>query len=266
MIFNVINSFSEQSNFGWRSISVFCQTSLCIVDAEEVHGYDFNKGIKFEDIFASYKYVGFQSTNLGLAIEQINHMIEDNCTIFLGFTSNLVSSGTRETLRFLVEHRLVHCVVSSAGGIEEDFIKCLAPTYLGDFSLKGKDLRLKGLNRIGNLLVPNSNYCKFEDWFTPILDKMLEEQKSSGKIWSPSTIIHRLGKEIDNKESIYYWAYKNEIPVFCPSLTDGSIGDMIYFHSYKNPGLVVDIAQDIRGINDIAVAAKKTGMIILGIF
>ena len=26
-------------------------------------------------------------------------------------------------------------------------------------------------------------------------------------------------------------------------MTDGSIGDMIYFHSYKNPGLVLDIVE-----------------------
>ena len=38
--------------------------------------------------------------------------------------------------------------------------------------------RSKGLNRIGNLLVPNDNYCKFEDWLIPILDTMLEEQTS----------------------------------------------------------------------------------------
>ena len=39
-------------------------------------------------------------------------------------------------------------------------------------------MRVKGLNRIGNLVVPNDNYCKFEDWVMPILDKMVEEQKS----------------------------------------------------------------------------------------
>ena len=38
----------------------------------------------------------------------------------------------------------------------------MAPTYVGDFQLKGADLRRRGLNRIGNMLVPNSNYCKFE--------------------------------------------------------------------------------------------------------
>ena len=71
----------------------------------------------------------------------------------------------------------VDCIVATAGGIEEDFIKCLAPTYMGDFSLKGSDLRKKGINRIGNLLVPNDNYVKFEDWILPIFDKMLKEQK-----------------------------------------------------------------------------------------
>ena len=29
-----------------------------------------------------------------------------------------------------------------------------------------------------------------------------------GTVWSPSKIISRLGKEIDNEESVCYWAYK----------------------------------------------------------
>jgi len=67
--------------------------------------------------------------------------------------------------------------VTTAGGVEEDFIKCLAPTYVGEFSLSGRDLRDRGINRIGNLLAPNDNYCKFEDWLMPILDEMVKEQK-----------------------------------------------------------------------------------------
>lgn len=184
--------------------------------------------------------------------------------IFLGYTSNLISSGLRETLRFLAQHRLVDVIVSTAGGIEEDFIKCLAPTYVGDFHLKGEALRRRGINRIGNLLVPNDNYCKFEDFMNPILDAMLDEQVKQGTVWSPSTMIHRLGKEINNEDSVYYWCYKNNIPVFCPALTDGSIGDMIYFHSYRKEGLVLDIASDIRRMNDQAIRAPKTGVIILG--
>jgi len=72
---------------------------------------------------------------------------------------------------------MVDVLVATAGGVEEDFIKCLGKTYLSSFEEKGSDLRKKGLNRIGNLVVPNDNYCVFEDWMMPILDKMLKEQK-----------------------------------------------------------------------------------------
>jgi deoxyhypusine synthase len=73
----------------------------------------------------------------------------------------------------------VDCIVASAGGVEEDLIKCLAPTFLGSFRLDGRTLRSQGINRIGNLLVPNKNYCLFEDWLMPKLDQMLQIQKDT---------------------------------------------------------------------------------------
>lgn len=151
-------------------------------------------------------------------------------------------------------------MVTTAGGVEEDIIKCLAPTYLGDFKLKGKDLRAKGVNRLGNLIIPNENYCLFEDWLSPILHTMTDEQVSEGVLWTPSKLISRLGKEINNEDSVLYWASKNNIPVFSPAITDGSLGDMMYFHSYKRPEFCVDVVQDIRAINDIAVRSHCTGM------
>ncbi|KAI3656078.1 hypothetical protein MP638_003079 [Amoeboaphelidium occidentale] len=256
----------------------------------KVNGYDFNKGNDVGDMLRNYfATTGFQATAMAKAIQIIDEMItwrlsdeevaEDEveqfkdpevrrntkCKIFFGYTSNMVSSGVRDIIRYLVQHKMVDVLVTTAGGIEEDFIKCLAPSYvLGKFRVNGEELRKKGLNRIGNLLVPNSNYVDFENWVMPILDQLLLEQKESGIIWSPSQIINRLGKEINNEESIYYWCYKNNIPVYCPALTDGSLGDMIYFHSFKNPGLIIDLVQDIRDLNNQAVFEKKTGMIVLG--
>lgn len=49
-----------------------------------------------------------------------------------------------------------------------------------DFALKGAELRRQGINRIGNLLVPNDNYCRFEDWVNPILHAMADEQVRAG--------------------------------------------------------------------------------------
>ncbi|KIR60511.1 deoxyhypusine synthase [Cryptococcus bacillisporus CA1873] len=218
-------------------------------DAVDVKGPDFNKPIDLEALLKSYETIGFQATGLARAIQVVDEM-----------------ASLREILKFLAQHKLVDCFVTTAGGVEEDFIKCLGKTILGDFHLDGAGLRKKGLNRIGNLLVPNSNYCAFEDWVVPILDKMVEEQEEQGVKWSPSSVIRRLGKEIDNEDSVYYWCYKNDIPVFCPALTDGSLGDMLYFHTYKSSPLQlsIDIVADIRRLNDMSVKSKKAGMIILG--
>ncbi|KAL6234911.1 hypothetical protein BDW75DRAFT_240722 [Aspergillus navahoensis] len=254
---------------------------VCGVDFEKYQGRD----ITVAEMVDNMKHMGFQSSAVADAARIINEMrayrhpeTEDKTTIFLGYTSNLISSGLRDTIRYLVRHRHVSAIVTTAGGVEEDLIKCLAPTYMGSFTAPGAGLRAKGLNRIGNLIVPNSNYCAFEDWLVPILDKMLEEQEAANKKaqetgneedelhWTPSRIIERLGREINNEDSVLYWAAKNNIPIFCPALTDGSLGDMLYFHTFRaSPRrLRVDIVDDLRRINTMAVRAARAGMIILG--
>lgn len=89
--------------------------------------------------------------------------------------------------------------------MEEDLIKCMGKTYVGDFHMKGAELRMKGQNRIGNMIVPNNNYCAFENFMVPVLDEMLREQREGGVSWTPSSMIRRLGERIDNEESVYYW-------------------------------------------------------------
>ncbi|VDN95280.1 unnamed protein product [Brugia pahangi] len=170
----------------------------------------------------------------------------------------------KSNIRYLVEHDLVDCIVTSAGGVEEDLIKCLAPSYLGAFDLDGKTLRHNGLNRAGNIIIPNNNYCQFEDWLMPILDSCELEQKNNDFSWTPSKLIDRLGAEINDKRSICYWAHRNRIPIFSPALTDGSIGDMLYFHSFRSGGIKLDIVEDLRHINTMALRSNRTGVILLG--
>ena len=162
--------------------------------------------------------------------------------------------------------------------MEEDLIKCLGPTYMGTFAAPGAGLRAKGLNRIGNLVVPNKNYCAFEDWIVPIFDRMLAEQETAKQKaretgndedelhWTPSRVTERLGREIDNEDSVLYWAARNGIPVFCPALTDGSLGDMLTFHTFRSDPqrLRIDVVEDVRRINLMAMKAARAGMIILG--
>lgn len=233
-------------------------------EGAEIAGYDFDKGVDFSKIIDSFATTGHQASELHKAIEIIKAMRKERCTIYLGYTSSMVSSGLRDIFRYLAKHKMVDVIVTTAGGVEEDFIKCLGPFILGEFTLPGKDLREGGINRIGNILVPNSRYCKFEDFLNPILAKLDEEQKKTGHVITPSEFTARVAMELNDERSIYHWCQKNGIPVFCPALTDGSIGDIMYFNSFKHPDFKLDIAADVKKLNDITLDAKKTGLIILG--
>ncbi len=229
----------------------------------KIEGYDFNQGKDYEKMIKGFKSVGFQASQFSKAVEIVNKMISNEAFIFLGYTSNMVSSGNREIIRFLVEHKKVNICVTTAGGVEEDIIKCLGDFYLGDFRTDGKELREKGINRIGNIFVSNNRYVEFEKFVQPILLELYEEQKK-GKVNCVSDLIWKLGEKINDEKSICYWAFKNKIRIFCPAITDGAIGDNIYFFKHKNSDFVLDVAEDAKRMNDSTIGLKKSGVIVLG--
>lgn len=259
-------------------------------DAKTVAGYDFNGGIDYKKLVGAYARVGYQAAHLGKAIDAINKMIDarhtpipdgvrtehhkdflignrryNNCTIYLSYTSNLVSSGLRDIIRYLVEHNMVDCILTAAAGIEEDLMKCMSEFYHGDFQMDSEKLYELIHGRQGNLLIPNNAYRALNNFTAPIFDAMREEQMD-GVNWTPQKLIWRLGKEINNPKSIYYWCYKNQIPVFCPGIIDGAIGDNLYFHQkkYRDTALKIDCVEDAGQLTDIAIHSTKSGGIILG--
>ena len=44
-------------------------------DMPKIRGYDFNQGVDLQAVLKSYLTTGFQASSLGLAIQEINHMV-----------------------------------------------------------------------------------------------------------------------------------------------------------------------------------------------
>lgn len=229
-----------------------------------IEGYDFESGLEIGAFLRSYARMGFQGTHLAQGMEIVKAMLREKATIFLAYTSNMVSSGNREIIKYLVKHKKVQVLVTSAGGIEEDIIKCLKPFVLGQFEASGRMLFEHGVNRIGNIFVPNDRFAYFDKFMQEFLQSMYERQKNEQRIFSPHELIREIGLRIDDEKSILYWAAKNDIPVFCPGLIDGSFGDMIFFFKQAHPDFYVDVSAEIKEIVQIALNSEKTGGIILG--
>jgi deoxyhypusine synthase len=230
---------------------------------EKIKGFSIDSKMTIESLARNMKYMGFQATQIGRSIEIIEKMKKDS-TIFLTFTSNMVSSGLREIFAQLVKNKSVDVIITSVGSIEEDLIKCEKPFLLGDFNFNDSELREKEINRIGNIFVPNDRYIHLEKILQPFFAEMFERQKKTGKMISPSELVFELGKKCNDKNSILYWATKNKIPVFCPGITDGALGLQLYFFKQDNKEFGIDVTADMNQLADIIYDSKKTGGIILG--
>ncbi len=239
--------------------------STAVVDHHpKIEGYNFEEPFDFQKFLASYATTGFQATNLAEGIEIVKAMQREKATIFLAFTSNQISSGNREIIKYLVKHKLVQVLITSAGGIEEDIIKSLKPFVLGKFEASGRALFENGINRTGNIFVPNDRFAYFEQWMQPIFDKIYQQQREKDKVLCPKEFIQELGLATKDESSVLYWAAKNNIPVFCPGLIDGSLGDLIFFYKQSHPDFLIDVTQEMKEIVQLALNSEKTGGILLG--
>lgn len=230
----------------------------------KIEGYDFEQEFNFQDFINSFSRTGFQATNLAEAIETVKVMQREKATIFLGFTSNMVSCGVRDIIKYLVKHKKVDVLCTSAGGIEEDIIKCLKHFVLGKFDAPGRLLFEKGINRTGNIFVPNDRYTYFDKFMQKFLEDLYQKQINENKIFSPHELIKELGLAINDKDSILYWAAKNDIPVFCPGIVDGALGDMIVFFKQKRKDFILDVSKEVSEITKIALNCEKAGGVLLG--
>ena len=226
-----------------------------------VKDFTWKRGLKVDDLVSSLKFVGFQSIELGKASDTILKMKKASAKIFLTFTSNMVTSGLRGFFAQLIDLKIPNIIVTTVGGLEEDIMKAKGEKFIiGDFNADDVALHEEGVNRVGNLFVTNESYMKFEDVIKPMLEKCYKQKKR----WATSDLLKEIGLMLKDKNSILYQAAKNNVPVFCPAITDGSFGFHLFMFQQEHPDFIVDVIQDFQKILLSTSQDDVKGLIALG--
>ncbi|NCN87239.1 deoxyhypusine synthase family protein [archaeon] len=227
----------------------------------KVKDFKWHQGIKVSELVDSLGQVGFQSVELAKAKEVIVKMKKDNAKIFLTFTSNMVTSGLRGFFAQLISYKIPDFLVTTAGSIEEDIMKSIGEEFqIGSFEADDVELHEKGINRVGNLMINTEGYMKFEDWINFHLEKCYLKKKN----WAVSELLRELGLFLEDENSILYQAAKNDVPIYCPAITDAGIGFHLYLFQQKHKDFVVDVVKDFGNILLGTSFDDKKGVIALG--
>jgi deoxyhypusine synthase len=163
----------------------------------------------------------------------------------------------------LVKRKLVDAVITTCGTLDHDLARIWKDYYHGSFLMDDAELHRQGVNRLGNILVPNESYgIILEQKMQPILEKLWRD--GDQKEFSTKEIIWEFGKQLKDEGSILYWCAKNEIPIYVPGITDGAFGSQLWMFTQKYKDFKINLFRDEGELADIIWTAKRTGALMIG--
>jgi deoxyhypusine synthase len=226
---------------------------------ETVRDFTVEKGMKASELVGAVSSSGFQGKEIGEAVRIIKEMKKEKATVFLSFTANMAATGLRGLIAQLAKEKFVDVIITTGGALDHDLMRTGKGYILGDFNLDDKELHRKGMNRLGNVIIPSDRYVFLEKK----MQRLFADLHGRKAAWTPSEIAREMGLSIADEGSFLHWATKNGIPVFCPGITDSAIGLQLYFYRQDHKDFMIDVSGDMK-LADIVLNAQKTGGIILG--
>lgn len=204
---------------------------------------------------------GFTSAKIYTAYSILKKMFSEDNTTFLSFPADIISTGTRGVINRLVKDKLVDVIITTNGTLDHDIARTYMKYYSGAFEYSDRELRNLGINRLGNVFVPDESYGEIiEGKVQPILDELYEIKKE----WGGAEIVREFGLRMNNADSILYNAARNNIPVYVPGMTDGSFGSQLWSFYERHRDFKINLLQDEHELSDIIFDARKTGALMLG--
>ena len=200
---------------------------------DPVLDYNFNQIQNTSDLIDQMSEAGgFTATKLAKARDMLSKMFQEagneGVVNWISFPAALCATGTRSFFVELVKRRLVDVIVTTCGTLDHDLARTYRKYSHGDFELDDIALGRQGLNRLGNVIVPNECYGEIlEAKVLPWLSEIEEERAiSSDSPWNGFGTVElcwAFGDRIEDEGSLLYWAAKHRIPIVIPGITDGSI-------------------------------------------
>lgn len=191
-------------------------------------------------------------------------MLDDNVTIYMCGTDNLVPSGMRRLFAYIIKNRFVDVLVLSGTVLFHDIHETLGRShYQAHPSMDDEELAAADVTRIGDLLANDEEYQEADEWIGSVINQL-----ELSRAYSVREFLHLVGRElaeIAHEDGILTSAFKARVPVYCPDLlaTPLSVGiNRCRFE--KKIQFTLDISQDALEMMQISQKTRNSGVISLG--
>ncbi len=207
---------------------------------------------------------GFGAKQLAEAHRIWLDMLDDNSTIYICGSGNLIPSGMRRLLAYVIKNRFVDVLVMSGTVLYHDIHETLGRNHFQAHpSMNDEDLESADIVRIGDVLANSEEYQEADEWIGSVINQL-----DLTRSYSTREYLHLLGRElaeIAHEDGVMTSAYKARIPVFCPDLVGSEMAIGIARARFeKKSQLMFDITQDTMDMMQITQRTRHSGVIALG--
>ncbi len=207
---------------------------------------------------------GFGAKQLAEAHRIWLDMLDDNSTIYLCGSGNLITSGMRRLLAYVIKNRFVDVIVMSGTVLYHDIHEILGRNhYQAHPSMSDEELEGSDILRLGDVMANREEYQEADEWIGSVINQL-----ELSRPYSIREFLHLLGRELSeiaHEDGILTSAFKARIPVFCPDLPGSEIAVGIARAKFeKKIQIMFDTTQDTMELMTIAHRTRHSGIISLG--
>lgn len=207
---------------------------------------------------------GFQGRKLAESVQAWHNMLkQENMTVLMGLSGAMVPAGMRRVISYMIQEKMIDCLVSTGANMFHDSHEALGKKhYVGSHLVDDENLFEHGVDRIYDVFAVEEEFRTADNLIADFAEEIGEISCSSREF------MYLLGKELLRRgaaeDSIVVSAYRHNIPIFVPALSDSSIGIGLTIARRRGLKLDIDQIKDVDEVTQIVEKSGKTGVVYIG--
>jgi deoxyhypusine synthase len=226
-------------------------------------------GMTVSELIDLFGKTGYNARRLAEAAEIMTKMVESDATICLTIAGAMTPIGFGKIISKMIEDGFIDWIVTTGANVYHDLHFAYdLPVRQGHFDVDDDILYSKQIVRIYDVYIKENGTLQAQDI---IMQKDIQEiyQKNKNiEIGSTADLSYFIGKAALEKskyseKSFMVSAFKSDVPIYIPALSDSSVG-LNMLPLMLNEKISINVIQDIAESAAILWKSDKSGGIELG--
>jgi len=231
---------------------------------------ELTRGMTIKELADQFSNTSFQARKLAQCVEIYRKMTDTDSshTVFMGLAGSVIAAGLRKVVTQLIEMGMVDVVVTTGAVVYQDYYQSMGyKHYRGAVESDDVLLHEYMIDRIYDTYVDEEKFRETDISIGNLLESL------GGGRYSTREFLRILGERCaDDGDSILGAACREDIPIYCPAISDSSIGIGLAtsYRRQRDAGVgmdeifVLDTIRDNYEMAQIMNGSPSTGAVYLG--